>query len=109
MLKEYSEILENIATCSLPLALKIEALGTMGLSKIEHHFSNMLITEEQLQEFDRVTVSCLKKILNCTKMFLKKQHGGLGIRKPSTIYRATRINFLIKMLNHLDNNFRFIA
>ena len=41
-------------------------------------------------------------------MFLKKQHGGLGIRKPSTIYRATRINFLIKMLNHPDNNFRFI-
>ena len=89
----------------------------MGLSKIEHHFSNMLITEEQLQEFDRVTVSCLdrvtvsclKKIFNCTKMFLKKQHGGLGITKPSTIYRATHINFLIKMLNHLDNNFRFIA
>ena len=30
MLKEYSEILENIATCLLPLALKIEALGAMG-------------------------------------------------------------------------------
>ena len=41
-------------------------------------------------------------------MFLKKQHGGLGIKKPSIIYRATR-NFLIKMLNHPDNNFRFIA
>ena len=115
MLKEYSEILENIATCLLPLALKIEALGTMGLSKIEHHFSNTLIMEEQLQKFDRITVSCLRKIFNLNNntttrtMFLKKQHGGLGIRKPSIIYRATRINFLIKMLNHPDNNFRFIA
>ena len=115
MLKEYSEILENITTCSLPLALKIEGLGTMGLSRIEHHFSNTLVTEEQLQEFDKITVSCLRKIFNLNNntttrtMFLKKQHGGLGIRKPSTIYRATRINFLIKMLNHPDNNFRFIA
>ena len=64
MLKEYSEILENIATCLLPLALKIEALGTTGLSKIEHHFRNTLITEEQLQKFDRITVSCLRKIFN---------------------------------------------
>ena len=87
----------------------------MGLSKIEHHFSNTLITEEQLQKFDRIKVSCLRKIFNLNNntttrtMFLKKQHGGLGIRKPSIIYRATRINFPIKMLNHPDNNFRFIA
>ena len=75
------------------------------------YFSNTLVTEEQLQEFDRITVSCLRKIFNLNNntttrtMFLKKQHGGLGIRKPSTIYRATRINFLIKMLNHPDNTF----
>ena len=101
--------------CSLPLALKIEALGTMGLSKIEHHFSNTFITEEQLQDFDKVLISCLRKIFNLNNntttrtMFIKKQHGGLGIRKPSTIYKATRINLLIKMLNYPDNNFKFIA
>ena len=115
MLRDYSEILENITACSLPLALKIEALGTMGLSKIEHHFSNTFITEEQLQDFDKVLISCLRKIFNLNNntttrtMFIKKQHGGLGIRKPSTIYKATRINLLIKMLNHPDNNFKFIA
>lgn len=42
-------------------------------------------------------------------MFIKKQHGGQGIRKPFTIYRATRINLLIKTLNHPDNNLKFIA
>ena len=57
MLRDCSEILENIIACSLPLALKIEALETMGLSKIEHHFSNTYITEEQLQDFDKVLIS----------------------------------------------------
>ena len=115
MLRDYSEILENITACSLPLALKIEALGTMGLSKIKHHFSNTFITEEQLQDFDKVLISCLRKIFNLNNntttrtIFIKKQHGGQGIRKPSTIYKATRINLLIKMLNHPDNNFEFIA
>ena len=33
MLRDYSEILENIIACSLPLAVKIEALETKGLSK----------------------------------------------------------------------------
>ena len=42
-------------------------------------------------------------------MFIKKQKGGLGIRKPLIIYRATRINFFIKMLNHADLNFRYAA
>ena len=115
MLRDYSEILENTTACSLPLALKIAALGTMGLSKIEHHFSNTFITEEQLQDFDKVLISCLRKIFNLNNntttrtMLIKKKHGGLGIRKPPTIYRATRINLLIKMLNHPDNSFKFIA
>ena len=64
MLKEYSEILENIATCSPRPTLKIEAQGATGLSKIEHQFSFTLITEEQVQEFDRITVSCLRKVFN---------------------------------------------
>ena len=48
MLCRYKEILEIIASCPLPIALKIEALGMMGMSKIEHHFSNTYITEEKL-------------------------------------------------------------
>ena len=67
MLKEYSELLDKIASCSLPLALKIEAFGTMALAKIEHHFCNMYITEEQLNEFDRAITSCLRKIFNINK------------------------------------------
>ena len=87
----------------------------MALAKVEHHFCDTYITEEQLNEFDRAITSCLRKIFNINNnttvrtMFTKKQKGGLGIRKPSIIYRATRINFLIKMLNHPDLNFRYVA
>ena len=115
MLSKYKEILENIASCSLPLALKIEAIGMMGMSKIEHHFSNTYMTEQQLQDFDKALVSCLRKIFNLNNnttirtFFIMKQQGGLGVRKPSIIYRATRINFLVKMINHSDENFRYIA
>ena len=40
---------------------------------------------------------------------MKKQHGGLGIRKPSTVYGATRISFLVNMLNHDNDNIRYVA
>ena len=73
MLRDYSEILENITACSLPLALKIEALGTVGLSKIERHFSNIFITEEQLQDFDKVLISCLRKIFILITTLLQEQ------------------------------------
>ena len=63
MLKEYTELLDKVASCSLPLALKIEALGTMVLAKMEHHFCDTYTTEEQLNEFDRA-ITCLRKIFN---------------------------------------------
>ena len=42
-------------------------------------------------------------------MFLKKDKGGLGVRKPSLNYTAARISFLVNMLNHLNENIRFVA
>ena len=35
--------------------------------------------------------------------------GGLGIRKPSIVYKATRIAHLLNMSNHQDINIKFIA
>ena len=37
---------------------------------------------------------------------MKKQYGN---RKPSTVYRATRISFLVDMLNHDNDNIRYVA
>ena len=115
IIDEYSEILDKIAASVLPLALKIEALGIIALSKIEHYFPNVNFTEENLAELDKVLTACLRKMFNIytnttvRTMFMKKQYGGIGIRKPSTVYRATRISFLVNMLNHEDDNIRYVA
>ena len=75
----------------LPLALKIEALNSMALSKIEHFFPNINFTKDNLAELDKVLTSCLRKMFNIytnttvRTIFTKKQHGGLGIRKPSFV------------------------
>ena len=42
-------------------------------------------------------------------VFQKKDKGGLDIRKPSLIYTAVRIGFLVNMLNHSNENIRFVA
>ena len=38
-----------------------------------------------------------------------KQQESHGVRKPSVIYRVTRINFFVKMINHSEKFFRCIA
>ena len=113
IVEEYSDALEKIAESILPLALKIEALGTIALSKIEHFFSNISFTEENLAELDKLLILCSRKnfdiYTNTTNttartMFMKKQYGGLGIRKPSVVHRATRISFIVNVLNHENQN-----
>ena len=67
IVEEYSDALEKIVKSILPLALKIEALGTIALSKIEHFFPNISFTEKNLAELDKLLTLCLRKIVNiCT-------------------------------------------
>ena len=42
-------------------------------------------------------------------IFIPRLNGGLGIKRISNVYYTTRLSFLIKMLNHSVENFRFIA
>ena len=42
-------------------------------------------------------------------MFQKKKSGGNGVRKPSRVYRSVRISHLENMLNHENENIRFVA
>ena len=115
ILKDYQELLESVIKCQLPLALKLEALELVVMSKIQHHFPNTNISEELPQEFDKALTSFLRHLFDiftntaaCT-CYIRKKLGGLEVRKPSIVYRATRINHLIKMLNHIDDNIRYIA
>ena len=42
-------------------------------------------------------------------IFLLRVNGGLGIKRISDVYYTKRVDFLIKMLNHDEENFPLIA
>ena len=111
ILKGYQKLLESVTKCQLPLALKLEALESV-MSKIQHHFQNTNISEELPQEFDKALTSFLRHLFdiytNATvrTCYMRKQLDGL---KPSIVYRTIRINPFVKMLNHVDDNIRYVA
>ena len=85
MLNDYRDLLSLILESVAPIAIKIEALETIALSKISHRFSNMHMTGTKLYELDQLLVSAIRKIFNLmhsttTKTcFPPKVRGGLGI------------------------------
>ena len=111
----YEENLQYISSSVAPLVIKIQALEMIAMLSIYHHFYNTRITELELQGFVAVLVKHLRIIFGLNhsttvrSCFQSKQNGGLGIRKPSIVYRATRISHLLAMLNHEEENFRFVA
>ena len=90
-------------------------LEVIALSKIIHHFANTRLTEEHLNELDTLLVKSLRKILSLghsttvRTRFQPKSKGGLGVRKPSIVYTATRIAHLAHMLDLPELNIRFVA
>ena len=98
-----------------PVSIKIEALEVIALSKIVHHFANTHFNEDQLNELDTLltktirSILCLNHSTTVRTCFQPKWKGGLGIWKPSIVYRSTRITHLLAMLNHQEVNIRFVA
>ena len=114
-IEEFKETLNKIDASSLPIPLKLSAFNNMALAKILHHFDNTRIEEQQLGEMDS-KVSCVVRNMfglypktTDEVFFIGRLHGGLGIKKPSNVYRATRISNLVNMLNHEEENIRYIA
>ena len=94
MLKDYTEILDQIGKSHLPLALKLKALECMAMASIQHHFANTYIDEDHLHKHDKAFTVFLQKSFsiytNTTvrTMFQKKKSGGIGVRRPSRVYRS---------------------
>ena len=42
-------------------------------------------------------------------VYLPSEHGGIGVKRISDVYRSTRLAFLIKMLNHDATHFKEVA
>ena len=92
MLKDYTEIMDQIEKSHLPPALNLEALECMAMASIQHHFANTYIDEDHLYKFDKVLMVFLRKSFsiytNTTvrTMFQIKKSRGIGVRKPSRVY-----------------------
>ena len=54
MLNDCRDLLSLISESAAPIAIKIEALETIALSKISHRFPNMHLTETKLYELDQL-------------------------------------------------------
>ena len=87
----------------------------MALAKISNHFDYTRLNEKQLDELDDKVISTVKRLLQLYPkssdrvFFVDRLNGGLGIKRPSHVYRAARISNLMKMLNHEEENIRYIA
>ena len=101
IIEEYSDLLQLISFSVAPVSIKIEALEVIALSKIVHHFANTRFNEDQLNEVDTLltkticSILCLNHSTTVCTCFQPKWKGGLGIRKPSIVYRSTRITHLL--------------
>ena len=106
VIESYKDLLEKITSCKLPLALKASALNNLALAKILHHFYNTRFTEEQLELMEKSLVKAVRNMYDLYEtttqliIFLPREHGGIGVKCVSDVYRSTRVAFLIKMLNH---------
>ena len=80
-----------------------------------HHFYNTRFTVEQLELMDKPLVKAVRNMYDLYEtttqlvVFLPREHGGIGVKLVSDVYRSTRIAFLIKMLDHTQPNFKNIA
>ena len=99
-----------------PVSIKIEALEVIHcFIKNCTSFCKHSFNEDQLNELDTLltktisSILCLNHSSTVCTCFQPKWKGGLGIRKPSIVYRSTRITHLLAMLNHQEVNIRFVA
>ena len=78
----------------------------MALAKILHHCDNTRIEEKQLEELDKKISSVIRYMFGLYPratdkvLFVDRLHRGLGVKKPSNVYRPVRISNLVNMLNH---------
>ena len=67
MFKVYENLLNLICESIAPIAIKIEALETIAMSKISHRFHNIQIPDAKLQDLDKVLIKTLRKIFDLTQ------------------------------------------
>ena len=104
----FIDTVEKIDKSPLPVNQKIDAINIMAISQLNFYFPNMQFTEKTLKNLEDKIVECIRSNLKLNTsstrahIFTPRREGGLGVIKPSTMYHAKRISFLLSALNSDD-------
>lgn len=107
--------MNKIDVSPLPVNKKIEALNVIASSKLNFYFANMMFTEKTLKSLEDAIVTFARQQLKFNtsstraQVFCPRKSGGLGLLKPSTMYHAKRVSFLLSMLNSDDEHVKAVA
>ena len=111
----FKDNLKYISDSLLSVGAKIEVINTILMSKLMFYFSNITFSEKRLQDMESLIVIAVRQWLRLNKsltgafMFTPKKLGGVGTLKPSTMYKAKKISFIISVLNSDNQNVRILA
>ena len=112
LLSKFRTNLQRLSESPLPVAAKIDAINKIIMSKFNFYFCNMFFPDKLLMQIESEIVSEVRYWLTLNKsstrafMFIPHKYGGLGILKPSTMYYAKRVSFLLSVLNSDDPQVR---
>ena len=115
IVSEYTTRLDLIHSSPLPLVMKLEAIGQVAMSKIQHLFANVHIPRKILFELNNRTVQRVRQWFGLNThttrdiIFHSQREGGLGVPDIEWTYISTRLSHLLNMLNSDDRTVRELA
>ena len=108
IMSKFKDTLAKINACLLPNSAKVQAINVMCISRLNFYFPNMSFPECVLQECEDMLVDAIRSWFDLNKsstrsfMFTPKCKGGLGIPQPHALYYASRLSFILSVLNSDD-------
>ena len=87
----------------------------MASTKLNFFYENMQISEKFLKEIEDLIVEFVRDHLKLntsstrSQIFTPRKEDGLGLTKPSTMYHAKRVSFLLSVLNSDDPQVRSLT
>ena len=115
IVNEFRETINNISECSLPNSAKVQAINIMCMSKLSFYFPNISFPENVLKELEDIIVDQIRTWFDLNSsttrsfIFTSKACFVLGIPRPHALYYATRLSFILNVLNSDDLSVRKIA
>ena len=109
IMTKFKQLLKKLYICPLPTCYKIQAINILCIPTVESVFGIVPIPLKYLQEMEDQIVAYVRSWLsqatnyNRRYVFIPMSKGGLGIRKPTTVYFANKLATYIGMLNSDDD------